>query len=163
MPAISKNVYFDVSDNIIDKYNNTVMMMMMMMMMTCIYNTWSRNEGLTQPVTWHRTLPLIAVSLIYSTQFWVINCPCGGCSSLLSFRNWVLLPAPSLLPQWPNRFWVQLPLTCCLSLPVIYLLFFVDLWLLEWSCIIKQTHHHHHAYADKLANVFVHNYYHFTN
>ena len=41
MPAISKNVYFDVSDNIADKYNNTFMMMMMMMMMilSCIYST----------------------------------------------------------------------------------------------------------------------------
>ena len=55
------------------------------------------------------------------------------------------------LPQCPNRFWVQLPLTCCMSLPVICLLFSVDLWLLAWSCIIKQTHHHQHAYADKLT------------
>ena len=132
MPAISKNVYFDVSDNIAD---NTVMMMMMMM--SCIYNTWSHNEGLTQPVTWHRTLPLIAVSLIYSTQFWVINC--GGCSSLLSFRNWVLLPAPSLLPQWPNRFWAQLPLTCCLSLPVTACYLSI---VLCWSMAIEVIMYH---------------------
>ena len=134
-----------------------------------------------EPVTWHRTPPLIAVYLIYyadqvnrvtvaywvvprvNSQFWVVSCPCGGCSSLLSIWNRLLLPAPTLLPQWPYRFWVQLPLTCYLLLPVIHLLFSVDLWLMEWSCVIKKTHHHQHAYADKLTIVFVNIYCHFTN
>ena len=89
------------------------------MMMSCIYiyNTWSHDEGSTQPVTWHRTPPLIAHSLIYyadkvnrvaiaywaepgvNCQFWVLNCPFKGCGSLLSFRNWELLPTPNLLPH----------------------------------------------------------------
>ena len=51
-----------------------------------------------------------------NSQFWVINVPCGGCSSLSSFRYWVFT-----LPQWP----------------VIHLLFSVDFWLLKWTCIIK--------------------------